>query len=255
MGNKSKEHLFVDSIAEDFEHMAIAEYPDESLIVMRRKLCWEISDILYLPLNARNYKAKMAPLDPKLSGKLRDWSRVDTELYSIFNKTLWKQISDYGPDLWDEVKFYKVQKQKINEFCKPNIKQRFKKHELKEILDSQEHIKIPTSPWGREYIIDSVWCLMNKVWPLVVRNIIRVQNYPELCGYLHNSSAHKKLESFSKKRDLLIMNPVFCSKEVIESGSGFRVPRKVLEHPEIYDNTEGEIIFHPEKNYTEFFPQ
>ena len=223
--------------------MAIAEYPDGSLIVMRRKLCWEISDILYLPLNARVYEAKKKPLSPTLSDKLRNWSRVDTILYNTFNRSLWKKISDCGQDFWDELNFYKIQKQRISHFCDPIIKQRFDESGLKGISDSQQQITIPTSPWGREYIIDSVWCLMNKVSPVGCRNIIRVQNHPELCDHLHEKSFSVSLVTFkkSRRRKVTIMNPVFCSVEVLETGSGFRVPRNVLEHPEIYDHTEGEI--------------
>ena len=33
---------------------------------------------------------------------------------------------------------------------------------------------------------------------------------------------------------------MFCSEEVVKTGSGFQVPKKVLEHPEIYDDTEVE---------------
>ena len=221
--------------------MAVAEYPDESLIVMRRKLCWEISYILYLPLNARVYEDK--PLDPVLSDKLRNWSRVDTILHTTFNRTLWKQISDYGQDFWDELKFYKLQKQRINDFCDPIIRQRFDERGLRLVLDSQQQKTIPSSTWGREYIIDSVWCLMNKVSPVGCRNIIRVQNHPELCDHLHKKSSVESLLAFkkSRRRNVTIMNPMFCSEEVMETGSGFRVPRKVLENPEIYDHFKGEI--------------
>ena len=223
--------------------MAIAEYPDESLIVMRRKLCWEISDILYLPLNARVYEAKKKPLSPTLSDKLRNWSRVDTILHTTFNRTLWKQISDYGQDFWDELTFYKLQKQRINTFCDPIIRQRFNASGLRFVLDSKQQITIPSSPWGRQYIIDSVWCLMNKVSPPGCRNIIRVQNHPELCDHLHKQSSSESLLTFKKNlgRNVTIMNPIFCSAEVVETGSGFRVPRKVLEHPEIYDHFKGEL--------------
>ena len=223
--------------------MTIAEYPDESLIVMRRKLCWEISDILYLPLNARVYQAKNKPLSSTLSDKLRNWSRVDTMLYTAYYRSMWKQISYYGQDFWDELKFYKVQKQRINNFCDPIIRQRFNSSGLRIVLDSEQQVTIPASPWGREYIIDSVWCLMNKVTPIRFENIIRVQNHPELCDQLHKNSSSVSLATFKKQpqSNITIMNPVICSTEVVETGSGFRVRRKVLEHPEIYDHTEGEI--------------
>ena len=205
--------------------MAIAEYPDESLIVMRRKLCWEISDILYLPLNARVYEAKKKQFDPTLSDKLRNWSRVDVLLHKTFNRSLWRDITQYGQDFWDELKFYKVLKQRINNFCDPIIKQRFNKSGLRIVLDSLQKITIPGSPWGREYIIDSVWCLMNKVSPVGCRNIIQVQNHPELCNHLHRKSSSTRLTTFQKQTqsNITTMNPVFCSVEVLETViSGFQ---------------------------------
>ena len=53
--NKTKVNGFLKGVIEDFDHILIAEHLDESLVVMRRRLCWEISDIVYFPLRVKNY--------------------------------------------------------------------------------------------------------------------------------------------------------------------------------------------------------
>ena len=53
--NLTEIKTFIESTEREFSHLTIVEHYDESLIVMRRKLCWEISDILYLPLRIGNY--------------------------------------------------------------------------------------------------------------------------------------------------------------------------------------------------------
>lgn len=218
--------------------MVIAEHPDESLIVMRRKLCWDIFDILYLPLNVRKYPSKKKTLDKKLAEKLRNWNRVDWMLHKGFNETLWKQIKVYGQDFWDELEFYNRQKSRINQFCDLFIlKDKSDEEKLKTVLKSPEYIVIPGSPWGKEYIIDPVWCLMNKMTTMGARNIIRVKSHPELCHHIERNSTRVRLSIFMKssESEVTVMNPVFCSKGQVSSRSGFQIPREVLEHPEIYE--------------------
>ena len=83
--NESKMSELVTMIKREFEHVLVAEYFDESLILMRRKLCWEISDVLYFPLLVKNYDYKNYSLEQELVNKLTIWSKVDVILYKTFN--------------------------------------------------------------------------------------------------------------------------------------------------------------------------
>ena len=235
----SKEVRFVDRIEKEFEHAVIAEYPDESLVVMRRKLCWDLSDILYLPLNVRKYPSKKAPLNPKLAEKVQNWNNVDLMLHRRFNESLWRDIQAYGQDFWDELAFYTKQQSRINEFCNSSTLKRSedKEDKLKKILASPQYLVIPDSPWGKEYTIDPVWCLMNKATTMGTRNILRIENHPELCEQVERKSLRASLKVFEKPvlSNVTVMNPVYCSKRQINSRSGFQLPREVLEHPEIYE--------------------
>ena len=177
--NESKMSDFVTMIKREFEHVLVAEYFDESLILMRRKLCWEISDILYLPLLVKNYGYKNHSLEPVLVEKLTNWSRVDTVLYKTFNETLWKNIAQYGEDFWEELKFYKNQKLRIVQFCSPFIERQMK---FCNVSEFEEHLEIPISPWSTAFKIAVVWCIVSKLDLTIIKNTIRVKQYPELCN-------------------------------------------------------------------------
>ena len=141
--NQSAVRQFICNIVADFDHMLITEHMDESLIVMRRKLCWEMIDILYLPRLTRDYNYKNNPLGVNLVERLANWSRVDAILYKAFNETLWKNIVQYGEDFRDELKFYKTQKLRIQKFCSPvlNYPERYFN-----VSYLGENILVPQSP-------------------------------------------------------------------------------------------------------------
>ena len=217
--------------------MIISEHHDESLIVMRRKLCWEISDIMYLPLRVVNYEYKQSPLNASLGEKLRNWSMVDLMLHKTFNETLWIQISRYGQDFWKELEFFNIQKKRIFEFCNPIITlAKAEASKVRNTLELNEYIVIPESPWGSEYKIDYVWCLMSKIDLVVFRNIIRVKEYPKLCNHLYRKFKHIPLTTFRKYRNSskVRLNPMFCSQNRTSPNSTFQVPYSVLLRSTIY---------------------
>ena len=197
---------------------------DESLIVMRRRLCWEISDILYLTLRARNYETKDVKPEQNLVEKLTNWSRVDTMLYKTFNETLWKNIAQYGEDFWEELKFYKKQNERIFDFCSPFLKT---KKEYCDISDLRKYMEIPESPWGHPFKVDVVWCVMGKISTMILRNIIRVREYPELCDNIVQLTNYRLFRK-SKTRSEVMLHPDHCSLDMTSEGSTFRVPVAVL---------------------------
>ena len=202
----------------------IAEHMDESLIVMRRRLCWEISDILYLTLRARNYGTKDKQLDPELVEKLTNWSRVDAMLYKTFNEKLWKNIAQYGEDFWEELKFYKKQNERIFDFCAPFLKT---KKEYCNISDLEKYMEIPQSPWGNPFKVDVLWCMMGKISTMILRNIIRVRQYPELCDNIVPLTNYRLFKK-SRTRPEVMLHPDHCSPDMTSEGSTFRVPVPVL---------------------------
>ncbi|KAJ8046608.1 Galactosylceramide sulfotransferase [Holothuria leucospilota] len=83
-------------IDHDFHLVMLAEYYDESLILLKRLLCWNFEDILYFPVGIRSDSHRMAK-DKSLIDKARKWNHGDVLLYEHFTKVFWSKVVEYGP--------------------------------------------------------------------------------------------------------------------------------------------------------------
>lgn len=206
------------------------------LFFWRRHLCWEISDILYLPLNIRNYTYKGTPMGEDSAEILRNWSSVDFQLYQMANRSLWWQVSEYGQDFWNEFDFFRNQKKRIFKFCKPVLHlAKIDSSKLKLLLEQEISLTVPDSSWGRSYNIDPVWCLMSQIDQSVFRNILRVKGHPELCGLIQNSNS-VGLREFDIAIDSsrVWLNPDYCSQNTTSDNSSFQIPMSVLLNSSVY---------------------
>ncbi|KAG9274564.1 galactose-3-O-sulfotransferase 3 [Astyanax mexicanus] len=86
---------FAAEVERTFSLVMIAEYFDESLVLLRRLLSWELEDVLYVKLNMRLPSAKSS-LSEQLTGKIRSWNAIDAVLYDHFNASLWRQLNAIG---------------------------------------------------------------------------------------------------------------------------------------------------------------
>ncbi|KAL7374718.1 hypothetical protein ABVT39_006005 [Epinephelus coioides] len=87
---------FLAEVERVFSLVMIAEYFDESLVLLRHLLSWDLDDILYVKLNMRTPSSKRS-LTPGLPSKIRAWNSLDARLYDHFNASLWRQLSALGP--------------------------------------------------------------------------------------------------------------------------------------------------------------
>ncbi|XP_033117395.1 galactosylceramide sulfotransferase-like [Anneissia japonica] len=63
----------------ELDLVMITEYFDESLLLLKKKLCWEFKDILYLP---RNMRSSRATLNVDIRKNISKWNWIDTKIYS-----------------------------------------------------------------------------------------------------------------------------------------------------------------------------
>ncbi|GCB84655.1 hypothetical protein scyTo_0025265, partial [Scyliorhinus torazame] len=78
-----------------FALVMLAEHFDESLILLKDLLCWEMEDMMYFRLNARA-TGDVEPLDLELQWKALEWNQVDALLYAHFNRTFWRKVETFG---------------------------------------------------------------------------------------------------------------------------------------------------------------
>ncbi|KAJ8336649.1 hypothetical protein SKAU_G00378690 [Synaphobranchus kaupii] len=85
----------VRDVERDFSLVMIAEHFDESLVLLRHLLSWDLEDILYVKLNMRGPGSRRS-LAAGLPARIRAWNLLDAQLYDHFNASLWRRLAELG---------------------------------------------------------------------------------------------------------------------------------------------------------------
>nr|XP_056709876.1 galactose-3-O-sulfotransferase 3 [Euleptes europaea] len=89
---------FIHQVESIFSLVMLAEYFDESLVLLRRLLAWDLDDILYVKLNMRSPESKLNITSARLAAQIRAWNALDARLYDHFNATFWRKLNEVGRD-------------------------------------------------------------------------------------------------------------------------------------------------------------
>lgn len=85
----------IHDLSKHLDLVLIAEYFEESLILLKDMMCWTTEDILYFKLNVRK-SSSVSRLTPDLKAKARRWNGADWNLYRHFNATFWARVEAFG---------------------------------------------------------------------------------------------------------------------------------------------------------------
>ncbi|KAJ0057251.1 hypothetical protein NL108_002198, partial [Boleophthalmus pectinirostris] len=104
-------------LSKHFHLVLLAEYFEESLILLKELLCWTMEDVLYFKLNTRR-NSSVSRLTPDLKAKAQEWNAIDWKLYQHFNDTFWKKVEAYGIKRMEEdVKELRRRNAEMKAFC------------------------------------------------------------------------------------------------------------------------------------------
>jgi len=67
---------YIQFLDEEFDLVVNMGYFDESPVMMKRMLCWEMDDILYVKLECQD-KEKATSLSAKVKENIRNWNKAD----------------------------------------------------------------------------------------------------------------------------------------------------------------------------------
>lgn len=99
--NKYRINETIREVENSFHLIMIAEYFDESLILLKHLLNWKIEDLIYLKQNVRVDKLK-SPISKELRKKINIYNEGDWLLYNHFNKTFWKKVNQFCPGSFEK---------------------------------------------------------------------------------------------------------------------------------------------------------
>ncbi|KAK3731464.1 hypothetical protein QZH41_013661 [Actinostola sp. cb2023] len=92
------------------------EHFDESVVLLKRLLCWDFDDIVYFKLNERQDKDKRT-ISAQIAFNIRSWNQADFMLYSHFNKTLWRKIAAEGPEFHQDLLHFRKRQKEVFAMC------------------------------------------------------------------------------------------------------------------------------------------
>lgn len=104
----------VDQVDTEMDLVLITEYFDESLILLKKLMCWSFEDILYI---SQKRSGRKYTFSDHIKRRLLSWNFADVILYNHFNKSLWQKIDSYGSPFWEDLQYFQRINFKVNMIC------------------------------------------------------------------------------------------------------------------------------------------
>lgn len=114
--NVTKIGNMIKQLENQFHLVMLTEYFEESVVLLKRLLCWDLDDVVYFSLKQRTVAWKQNISIP-LKRKIEKWSAADVALYKHFNNTFWTILSNLGQNFKDEVEELRVKNTEMTELC------------------------------------------------------------------------------------------------------------------------------------------
>ncbi|XP_078595945.1 galactosylceramide sulfotransferase-like isoform X2 [Branchiostoma floridae x Branchiostoma japonicum] len=141
---------FVQGIENDFSMVLILERLPESLVLLKRRMCWTLYSILYtMGVHTRRQRYKRhIPITDAMKSAFYKHNYADAMLYTRFNDSFHKQISQEGDDFYGEVKHFMRVNNAVSRYCKKK----------KRKSDFKENMTVDQSRWNEAFTVDITLC-------------------------------------------------------------------------------------------------
>ncbi|NXN98345.1 G3ST2 sulfotransferase, partial [Rhinopomastus cyanomelas] len=108
----------LNEIEQNFHLILISDYFDESMILLKRVLCWDLDDVVYFKLNSRSQDT-VQTLTPESKEQIKAWCSLDWKLYLHFNQTFWRRIEEIIglEELKKELNYLRTRQKELMETC------------------------------------------------------------------------------------------------------------------------------------------
>jgi hypothetical protein len=145
---------YIQGIVSNFSLVMLADSLDESLLLMKRQFCWDLSDILYVSKNIAGTGAKAYKFDTTNTTLTeqrerlhREMSPLDYDLYSNASSVFWHKM-EVQTDFYQELDLFRQTNQRVTSFCQS----------ARAGETSVETLTISGSPYNQMFTVDQQFC-------------------------------------------------------------------------------------------------
>lgn len=164
---------YIKQLAAEFHLVMITEYFDESLVLLKRLLCWDLKDVIYIPKNKNNLKKQRMFSSDDLA-RHEKLSRADYDLYEVFHERFLSAMRKAGNDFHEEVDYFRTVLGKVNTHCRLGIV-----------------LNVATTRWNKQFNVTEKDCWLMKRGELHFLDQIvldAVRRYQSSLQYLTDSA-------------------------------------------------------------------
>ena len=153
--NQSAVQTFVEQIRQDFDILLVLERLSESLVLMKRRFCWSMQDILHVNKNVQKtaWGWNIQNISQELIPHVYQWNNADTLLYRMANEKL-NELKIGEENLADEIKVYEETNAKVSQYCKKVTSAHAKNSTLLQPLI------IDKTQFNERFVVDVKFCTL-----------------------------------------------------------------------------------------------
>ena len=150
---KDKMFEMARNLTQQFDLLMVLEYFPESMILLKRRLCWKLKDVIYIPTNIGESEVKVR-LNPKDKAKLFAWQRADVILYQVFVSKFERLMRQEGGGFAAEVDHFKQVLKLVERHCNGPA--------------DKEDLQVNSSRWSEQFSVTGQDCRWMKTseWDL-----------------------------------------------------------------------------------------
>ena len=175
---------YIGYIDRKFDFVIINEYFDESLILLKRGLRWEMQDIVYIMQRTRSDSATQAPnVAKEVLAMHQHFSAADYKLYDHFLARFHANVKkESSSHFFEELQTFRNIKQRVAAYCHRVYVNLCQVRKNVTSLFLKEHIlHLDPRPWSPEFTINPLDCALMKTRTVILRQMALVRQFPELC--------------------------------------------------------------------------
>ncbi|XP_069133141.1 galactose-3-O-sulfotransferase 2-like [Argopecten irradians] len=134
-------------LEKEIDIVLILEQLDESIVLMRRMLNWDLRHVLYSKLRVNKQtdpRLKFGEAERKL---YKDCGHPDYQVYAFFAQKLKEMIRKQPPDFYDELAYFRKTRQKFDSFCSTVLSDDFYKE-----------MTFEGSMWNKPFVVKKEHC-------------------------------------------------------------------------------------------------
>ncbi len=203
--NSSRKSLHING--NQFHLVTVSGYMDESLVLLRRKLCWSVEDVIYIVLESIDSRQQVKfATDPKTHNEINP---SDFYLYHYFLRKLLKTLAVQSEEFWSELYAFRIIIKRAKIFCRKlyHLIIKINGHLNPNLIlnpTNEDVLSVAESEWGPSFVITPTDCILMNIKLPVFRNILKIKQYPQLCKIRKNDKPEH--QSIDVTKDIVILN-------------------------------------------------